>query len=219
MGQDQLTTVNAFGDAPTLTNVFKDSPSALRVNAFGGRCTPLAVAFVELALAGPAIHWARILWKITRQHAFEEKGGSINHLYPFLINFYQSMGCQTATKRVQFPLLSRSNPGLYVKDVEVYTNEDKTPAYTPPAQLRAEGESLAARVPRKQRWEGVAEKGQQREAAALKWKRPLTELYSRPKQKARMLVLPASSAETGRAAEGKNSPSSEEDGSALQPLG
>ncbi|OAE18322.1 hypothetical protein AXG93_2566s1050 [Marchantia polymorpha subsp. ruderalis] len=137
--------------------------------------TSWQVAFVELALAGAPIHWARILWKITRQHA---------------------------------------NPGRYVKDVEVDTDEEETHACTPPAQPKAEGELLAARVPRKQRWEGGAEKGQQRDATALKRKRPLQELCSRPKQKARRLVLPASSAETGRAAEGKNSPSSGEDRSA-----
>ncbi|OAE28048.1 hypothetical protein AXG93_488s1100 [Marchantia polymorpha subsp. ruderalis] len=91
------------------------------------------------------------------------------------------------------------------------TDEDETPTCTPPAQPRAEGESLAARVPRKRRWEGGAEKGQQREAAALKRKRPLIELCSRPKRKARRLLLPASSAETGRATEGRNSPSSGED--------
>ncbi|OAE23717.1 hypothetical protein AXG93_2253s1290 [Marchantia polymorpha subsp. ruderalis] len=124
------------------------------------------------------------------------------------------MGCLTATERVQFPLLSCSNPGRYVKDIEVDTDEDETPACTPPAQLRAEGESLAARVPRKLRWERGAEKSQQRDDAALKWKRPLAELCSRPKQKSRRLVLPASSAETGRATEGRNSPSSGEDGSA-----
>ncbi|OAE34718.1 hypothetical protein AXG93_700s1000 [Marchantia polymorpha subsp. ruderalis] len=124
------------------------------------------------------------------------------------------MGCLTATERVQFPLLSRSNPGRYVKDVEVDTDEDETPACTPPAQPRAEGEPLAARVPRKRRWEGEAEQSQQRDAAAPNRKRPLTELCSRSKQKARKLVLPASSAETARAAEGRNSPSSGEDVSA-----
>ncbi|OAE22661.1 hypothetical protein AXG93_4232s1000 [Marchantia polymorpha subsp. ruderalis] len=256
-GQDALISVNAFGDAPTSTDTFKGTPSALRESAFGGRRMPSAmrreinqesdraereaerakeavtppsrrsnqphrttyvtsweVAFVELALAGAPIHWPRILWKATRQHAFEEKGGSINHLSPFLINFYPSMGCLTATERVQFPLLSRSNPGRYVKDVKVDIDEDETPAGTPPAQPRAEGESLAAQVPRKRRWEGEVEKSQQREAAALKRKRPLTKLCSRPKQKARRLVLPASNAETGRAGEGRNSPSPREDGSA-----
>ncbi|OAE34077.1 hypothetical protein AXG93_2891s1000 [Marchantia polymorpha subsp. ruderalis] len=108
-------------------------------------------------------------------------------------------------------LLSRSNPKGYVKDVEVDTDEDETPACTPPAQPRAEEESLAARVPRKRRWGGEAKKSQQREYAALKRKRPLAELFSRPKQKARRLVLPASSAETRRVAERRNSPSSGED--------
>ncbi|OAE33566.1 hypothetical protein AXG93_2139s1190 [Marchantia polymorpha subsp. ruderalis] len=80
-----------------------------------------------------------------------------------------------------------SNPGRYVKDVEIDTDEDETLACTPPAQPRAEGESLAARVPPKRRW---------------------------PKQKACKLVLPASNAKTWRAAEGKKSPSSGEDRSA-----
>ncbi|OAE35455.1 hypothetical protein AXG93_2587s1710 [Marchantia polymorpha subsp. ruderalis] len=35
------------------------------------------VGFVELALAGTPIHWARILWKATRQHAQEEKEGYV----------------------------------------------------------------------------------------------------------------------------------------------
>ncbi|OAE35597.1 hypothetical protein AXG93_3364s1000 [Marchantia polymorpha subsp. ruderalis] len=152
--------------------------------------TSWQVGFVELALSGAPIHWARILWKATRQHAFEEKVGSINHLSPFLINSYRSMGCLTASKRIQFPLLSCSNPRRYVKDVEVDSDEDETPACTPPAQPRAEEEPLAARVPRKRKWEGEAEQSQQRDAAAPNRKRPMTELCSRPKQKARRLVLP-----------------------------
>ncbi|OAE20939.1 hypothetical protein AXG93_3256s1860 [Marchantia polymorpha subsp. ruderalis] len=176
--------------------------------------TSWQVGFVELALARASIHWARILWKATRQHAFEEKGGSINQLSPFLINSYRSMECLTTSERVQFPLLSRSNPGRYVKDVEVDTDEDKTPACTPPAQPRAEEEPRAARVPQKRKWEGEAEQSQQRDATAPNRKRAMQELCSRSKQKARMLVLPASSAETGRAAESRNSPSSGEDASA-----
>ncbi|OAE33259.1 hypothetical protein AXG93_1200s1210 [Marchantia polymorpha subsp. ruderalis] len=127
----------------------------------------------------------------------------------------------TKQEEISFAALFKSsksskngNPGRYVKDVEVDTDEEETPASTPPAQPRAEGESLAARVPRKRRWEGGAEKGQHRDSAALKRKRPLHELCSRPKQKARRLVLPASSAETGRVAELKNSPFLEEDMSA-----
>ncbi|OAE30125.1 hypothetical protein AXG93_21s1000 [Marchantia polymorpha subsp. ruderalis] len=101
------------------------------------------VGFVELALTGIPIHCARILWKATRQHAQEEKEESINHLSPLLINFYRSMGCLKASERVQFPLLSRSNPGRYVKDVEVDIDTDETPTCTPPARPRAEEEPRA----------------------------------------------------------------------------
>ncbi|OAE23389.1 hypothetical protein AXG93_1660s1480 [Marchantia polymorpha subsp. ruderalis] len=176
--------------------------------------TSWQVGFVELALTGTPIHWARILWKATRQHAQEEKGGSINHLSPFLINFYRSMGCLTASERVQFPLLSRSNPGRYVKDVEIDTDTDKTPACTPPARPRAEEKPRAVRVPRKRKWDGEADQSQREVPAAPARSRATHEPSSRPKQKARKLVLPASSADTGRAAERRNSPSSGEDASA-----
>ncbi|OAE22812.1 hypothetical protein AXG93_496s1070 [Marchantia polymorpha subsp. ruderalis] len=109
------------------------------------------VGFVELALAGTPIHWARILWKATRQHAGEEKGGSINHLSPFLINFYRSMGCLTAEEKKQFPLLSRMNPRKFVREVEVDTDLDEVPAITPPAELRIEEEHRGAQTLRKRK--------------------------------------------------------------------
>lgn len=128
--------------------------------------TSWQLGFVELALSEALIHWTRILWKATRQHVQEEKGGSINHLSPFLINFYRSMGCLTATERVQFPLLSRNNPGRYVKDVEVDINTDETPACTPPARPRAEEEPRAAQMPRKRKWDGEMEQSQREVSSA-----------------------------------------------------
>lgn len=71
---------------------------------------------------------------------------SINHLSTFLINFYRSMGCLTTEEKIQFPLLSLTNPGRLVKDVEVDTEPDEVPAITPPAQLRAEEEPRGARA-------------------------------------------------------------------------
>ncbi|OAE33543.1 hypothetical protein AXG93_4032s1000 [Marchantia polymorpha subsp. ruderalis] len=64
------------------------------------------------------------------------------------------------------------------------------------------------------KWDGEAEQSQQDAVAAPSRSRAIQELSSRPKQKARRLVLPASSADTGRAAEKRNSPSSGEDASA-----
>ncbi|OAE27366.1 hypothetical protein AXG93_2407s1010 [Marchantia polymorpha subsp. ruderalis] len=176
--------------------------------------TSWQVGFVELALSGAPIHWVRILWKATRQHAQDEKGGSINHLSHFLINFYRSMVCLTASKRVQFPLLSRSNPGRYVKDVEVDTNTDETPACTSPARHRAEEEPRAIQVPRKRKCDREAEQSQREVPVAPARSGATHEPSSRPKQKAPKLVLPASSTDTGRAAERRNSPSSGKDASA-----
>ncbi|OAE27168.1 hypothetical protein AXG93_4666s1400 [Marchantia polymorpha subsp. ruderalis] len=189
-------------------------PEAFEPKADRKELLPQKVGFVELALTGTPIYWARILWKATRQHVQEEKGGSINHFSPFLINFYRSMGCLTASDRVQFPLLSRINPGRYVKDVEVDTNTDETLACTPPTRLRAEEEPWAVRVPRKQKCDGEADQSQRRAPAASVRSRATHEPSSRPKQKACKLVLPASSADTGRAVERRNSPSSGEDASA-----
>ncbi|OAE35316.1 hypothetical protein AXG93_392s1650 [Marchantia polymorpha subsp. ruderalis] len=129
--------------------------------------TSWQVGFVELALAGTPIHWVRILWKVTRLHAGEEKGGSINYLFPFSINFYRSMGCLTAEEWVQFSLLSRANPRKYVRDVEVDTDPDEVPASTPSAQLRAEEESRGARAPRKRKWDGDAGLNQRELLAVL----------------------------------------------------
>ncbi|OAE22854.1 hypothetical protein AXG93_2582s1000 [Marchantia polymorpha subsp. ruderalis] len=160
--------------------------------------TSWQVGFVELALARTPIHWAGILWKDTRQHTQEEKGGSINHLSPFLINFYRSMRCLTATERVQFPLLSRTNPGRYVKDVEVDTDPDEAPTSTPLARPRADDEPRGARAPRKRKWDGEADQSQRKVPTALVRRRANNEPASRPKQKALKLVLPASSADKGK---------------------
>ncbi|OAE26937.1 hypothetical protein AXG93_4413s1210 [Marchantia polymorpha subsp. ruderalis] len=127
------------------------------------------------------------------------------------------MGCLTASERVQFPLLSRSNPGRYVKDVEVDTDTDETPACTPPARPRAEEEPRAVRVPRKRKWDEEADQSQRGAPTAPARSQATHEPSSRLKQKARKLVLPASSADTGRAVERRNSPSSGEDASARVP--
>ncbi|OAE28289.1 hypothetical protein AXG93_2507s1000 [Marchantia polymorpha subsp. ruderalis] len=172
------------------------------------------VKFVDLALADTPIHWARILWKTTRQHAQEEKGGSINHLSSFLINFYWSMGCVTAEERVQFSLLSRANPGRYVRDVEVDTDPDEMPASTPPARLRTEGEPRGALAPQKRKWNGEADLNQ-REVPTVPVRRRANNESARPQQKACKLILPAdSNMDTRQAAVARNSPSSEEDVSA-----
>ncbi|OAE27857.1 hypothetical protein AXG93_3459s1000 [Marchantia polymorpha subsp. ruderalis] len=169
------------------------------------------VGFVEFALSGALIHWARIPWKATRQHAQEEKGGSINHLSPFLIIFYQLIGCLTATEQVQFPLLSRSNPGRYVREVEVDTDPDKALVSPPPARPRMEDEPWRERVPQKRKWDAEPEQSQREVPAAPGRSRATHEPSSRPKQKARKLVLPTSSAEIGRAAETRDFLSLQED--------
>ncbi|OAE19091.1 hypothetical protein AXG93_2062s1020 [Marchantia polymorpha subsp. ruderalis] len=169
------------------------------------------VGFVELALAGTPIHWARILWRATHQHAGEEKGVSINHLSPFLINFYWSIGYLTAEEKIQFTLLSRTNPERLVRDVEVDTDLDEVPAITPPARLRAEEEPRGARAPRKRKLDGEAELSR-RELLAVPVRRRAINEQARLKQKARKLILPTdSSADTRRAAIARDSSSSEED--------
>ncbi|OAE24250.1 hypothetical protein AXG93_1528s1000 [Marchantia polymorpha subsp. ruderalis] len=83
------------------------------------------------------------------------------------------MGCLTATERVQYPLLSLSNLGRYVRDNEVNSDAEETPASTSPAQQGARRDTFTAQVPRKRRWKGEPEKGPHRDSMALKRKRPL----------------------------------------------
>lgn len=47
--------------------------------------------FVKRALRGERIHWARILWLVTRQHIDETMAGSAYHLFPFYL-FLQKDG-------------------------------------------------------------------------------------------------------------------------------
>ncbi|OAE26939.1 hypothetical protein AXG93_4413s1230 [Marchantia polymorpha subsp. ruderalis] len=120
---------------------------------------------------------------------------------PFLIIYYRSMGCLTTTEGVQFPLLSRSNPGRYMREVEVDTDSDKASVSPPHARPTTEDEPRRERAPRKRKWDAGPEQSQRKVPAAPVQSRPTHEPSSRPKQKARKLVQPTSSAETGRAAE------------------
>ncbi|OAE31501.1 hypothetical protein AXG93_2109s1000 [Marchantia polymorpha subsp. ruderalis] len=123
-------------------------------------------------------------------------------------------GYKTPTERVQFPLLSRTNPGKYVKDVEVDTDSDEAPASTPPARPRADDEPRGARALRKWKWDGEEDQSQWAVPTAPVRRRANNEPASQPKQKAHKLFLPASSADTWQAAVTRDSPSSEEDVSA-----
>ncbi|OAE24932.1 hypothetical protein AXG93_2931s1780 [Marchantia polymorpha subsp. ruderalis] len=119
----------------------------------------------------------------------------------------------------QFPLLSQTNPGRLVKDVEVDTDLDEVPAITPPTCLRAEEEPRGARAPRKRKFDGEA-KLSRRELLAVPVRRQAINEQARPKQKARKLILTAgNSAETRRAAIARDSPSSEEEDVSTQILG
>ncbi|OAE24639.1 hypothetical protein AXG93_4863s1020 [Marchantia polymorpha subsp. ruderalis] len=119
-----------------------------------------------------------------------------------------------AAERVQFPLLSRANPGRYVRDVEVDTDPDEVPTSTPSARLRADDEPRGARAPRKRKWDGEPDLSR-RELSTAPIRRRANNEPAQPKQKVRNLVLEADgSADIGRAAITRNSPSSEEDVSA-----
>ncbi|OAE36018.1 hypothetical protein AXG93_838s1040 [Marchantia polymorpha subsp. ruderalis] len=89
-----------------------------------------------------------------------------------------------------------------------------TPTKHPPARPRVEDERRATWAPRKRKWDAEPDQSQREVPTAPVRRRPNHEPASRSKQKARKLVLPTSSADTGRAAVTRDSPSSEEDVSA-----
>ncbi|OAE27860.1 hypothetical protein AXG93_3459s1030 [Marchantia polymorpha subsp. ruderalis] len=99
----------------------------------------------------------------------------------------------------------------YVKDVEVDTDTDEARASTPPARPRADDEPRGVRAPRKRKWDGEVDQTQREAPTAPVRLWANHELASRPKQKAHKLALPESSADIGRAADTRNSSSSEED--------
>lgn len=111
-----------------------------------------------------------------------------------------------AEEKKQFPLLSRMNPGKFVKDVEVDTDPDEVSAITSPGPSRVEEERRGAQAPRKRKFGEMDEVRRQKLLAVLV-RRRATKEQSRPKQKARKLILTAGSADTGRAAIAEGSPS------------
>ncbi|OAE23644.1 hypothetical protein AXG93_4720s1090 [Marchantia polymorpha subsp. ruderalis] len=168
--------------------------------------TSWQVGFVERALVGDSNSLGSHFVEGHTTACREEKGVSINHLSLFLINFYRSIRSLTVEEKIQFPLLSRANPGRLVRDVEVDTDLNEVPASTPPARLRTEEESRGARAPWKRKWEGDIEPSR-RELLAVPVKHRANNEQIRPKQKARKLILPAdSSADTGRVAVARDSP-------------
>ncbi|OAE24589.1 hypothetical protein AXG93_1603s1000 [Marchantia polymorpha subsp. ruderalis] len=91
------------------------------------------------------------------------------------------------------------------------THPDEVPAITPPARLRGEKEPMGAQATCKRKFDGEAELSR-RELLAVLVRRQTINEQARPKQKARKLILPTgSSADTGRAAIARDSPSSKED--------
>ncbi|OAE28817.1 hypothetical protein AXG93_3096s1310 [Marchantia polymorpha subsp. ruderalis] len=111
------------------------------------------------------------------------------------------------SKAVDDPVFDNFAP--YVKDVEVDTDTDEVPASTPPTRPRADDEPRGARAPRKRKWDGEADQSQREVPIAPVRRWANHEPASQSKQKACKLVLPASSVDTGRAADTRNSPSSE----------
>ncbi|OAE18230.1 hypothetical protein AXG93_3012s1000 [Marchantia polymorpha subsp. ruderalis] len=96
------------------------------------------VKFVERAIAGKPIHWARILWFriTTRQHIGEAFGRSVYYLHPYFINFYRDMGLLTANEEKQFLLeTEKADDEEILGGNEVSTEEDDTSVALPSAKV------------------------------------------------------------------------------------
>ncbi|OAE30401.1 hypothetical protein AXG93_3612s1240 [Marchantia polymorpha subsp. ruderalis] len=178
--------------------------------------TSWQVGFVELALASstnPTKPNSRGSYFVEGHAAAcdEEKGGSVNHLSSFLINFYRSMGCLTAEGKETIFLVVSDESGKFVKDVEVDTDLDEVSAITPPGRPRAEKGPQGARAPRKRKFCEM-DKERRRESLAVPVRLRATNEQTRPKQKARKLILTAcGNTNSGRASIAEGSPSSEDE--------
>ncbi|OAE35644.1 hypothetical protein AXG93_1616s1050 [Marchantia polymorpha subsp. ruderalis] len=96
-------------------------------------------------------------------------------------NVYKTCDYKDRLRRnVAVALLQIFNLGRYVKDVEVETDTDETPACTPPARPRAEEEPRAVRVPRKRKRDGRRSRVREVSAAPAR-SRAIHEPSSRPK--------------------------------------
>lgn len=83
------------------------------------------VGFLEQALRVESIHWARIMWSVTRQHIDEARRVLANYLSRFLVNFYIVMGLLTVAEQKRFPLQTHVVDGDEIHDVNKVDTDQK----------------------------------------------------------------------------------------------
>ncbi|OAE33586.1 hypothetical protein AXG93_978s1000 [Marchantia polymorpha subsp. ruderalis] len=115
------------------------------------------VTFVEGAVAGKPIHWARILWGTTRQHIGEVFKGSVNYVFPFFINFYREMGLLTTAEQKKF-LLKReiADDKGALEGNEVASEENDIALALPSAEADKSENEINERPKKKKKLQRVA---------------------------------------------------------------
>ncbi|OAE19727.1 hypothetical protein AXG93_2958s1010 [Marchantia polymorpha subsp. ruderalis] len=159
------------------------------------------VGFVERALRGDRIHWARIFKTTTRQHIGLIPEGYACYLSSFFINFYRGMGILTLVENRDFPPREVPQEGEEV----VLANEVNSDLEVKPRnslkQRRKRSRGRQDSQPRKRRSidEAAVVEKRLRRAAPIEMRSP--DFWSRSKMKVMRLILEEySSTESRRAA-------------------
>ncbi|OAE32880.1 hypothetical protein AXG93_3052s1100 [Marchantia polymorpha subsp. ruderalis] len=165
------------------------------------------VGFVERALQGDRIHWARIFWTATRQHIGLIPGGSACYLFPFFINFYRGMGLLTIADSRNFSLQDVAPEGEEVvsaNEVDSYPEDESRKL---PQQRRKRLRGKQESQPRKRRRidEAAVAEDCWRRVALLKLRLSNSRAWS--KMKPRRLILEEDSSTESRGVASRGRPS------------
>ncbi|OAE20310.1 hypothetical protein AXG93_1084s1020 [Marchantia polymorpha subsp. ruderalis] len=109
------------------------------------------VGFVERALRGDQIHWARIFWTVTQQHIGVLTGGSANYLSPFVINFYRGMELLTDAEKKKFPLQTHAQDEEEILSANEVDTDSKDEQIDSPQGRTNEPRERRKERPRKRR--------------------------------------------------------------------
>ncbi|OAE31789.1 hypothetical protein AXG93_3349s1030 [Marchantia polymorpha subsp. ruderalis] len=88
--------------------------------------TAWQVRFIERAVRREAIHWWKVFYHLVWINVSNRwRGGSINHMIPFLVNFYRGMRLLTKNEEKRF---SKERKVLKLKSDENFEEKDDTQA-------------------------------------------------------------------------------------------
>ncbi|OAE30296.1 hypothetical protein AXG93_3964s1090 [Marchantia polymorpha subsp. ruderalis] len=113
---------------------FRRDLSELRLEFLLWNWNCVSVGFFERILKGQRVHWTRIFYDLVWVNAGSRWTGSlINHITPFLVNFYRGMELLTREEEKRFP---KKREILTAESSESTEDDTRQPSIPPQTTVR-----------------------------------------------------------------------------------